>query len=427
MNVCLIGSGGREHALAYRIKKSKSLTNLFIITGNPGTKPVGTNISINTDNQNEVIEFCKINKIDLVVIGPEKQLVEGLADVLRQNGIKVFGPDKKAADIEAHKSFSKSLMKKYSIPTADYCEFNADEKESALSFLKKSNYPIVIKADGLAAGKGVLICNDFKEAEKAIENVFTEKIFGSAGSKVIIEEFMKGLEASIFAVTDGSDYLCLPAAQDHKRVGNGDTGKNTGGMGAYAPAPLITPELQNEINKKIIEPTLKALEAEGRKFIGCLYTGIMVTKEGPKVVEFNCRFGDPETQAVLPLVEGDFLSLLYSAADGKLDKNCVSFLNGASVCVVTASGGYPDEFEKGFEITGLDAIADPEIIVYHAGTKEVNGKIVTNGGRVLSVTSIINKNDLKAAKTKAYAAVDKIKYNKLYYRSDISDKAFDKV
>lgn len=427
MNVCLIGSGGREHALACRIKQCESLTGLFIIPGNPGTKSLGQNVSLDVNNHQVIIDFCREKSIDLVVVGPEQPLVDGLADSLRESGIKTFGPGRAAADIEAHKSFSKWMMKKYGIPTAAFEEFSCTEKEKALNYLYQSKYPLVIKADGLAAGKGVLICSEYNEAKTAIAQVFDDKVFGASGEKIIIEEFMFGLEASIFAITDGNDFVCLPASQDHKRIGDGDTGKNTGGMGAYAPAPLITEELQKEIDTKIIKPTIDALNAEGRKFIGCLYAGIMITADGPKVVEFNCRFGDPETQAVLPLVKGDFLKLLYSAADMNLDKEAVSYSGGSAVCVVTASGGYPEAFEKGFEITGLESITDPEIIVYHAGTKESDGKIVTNGGRVLGVTSVIEKNDLPAAKAKAYEAVEKINYNKIYFRKDISDKAFQKV
>jgi phosphoribosylamine---glycine ligase len=427
MNVCLIGSGGREHALAYRIKKSKSLSNLFIIPGNPGMESLGNLIDIPVNDFEALTEFCKENLIDLVVVGPEQPLAVGIADYLRSKGIKVFGPDKAAADIEVSKSFSKALMKKYSIPTAKYEEFGSGQKDEVLSYLTVSDYPLVIKADGLAAGKGVIICNNHDEAKDAVEKIFTEKIFGSAGDKIVIEEFMHGLEASVFAVTDGVNFVCLPAAQDHKRVGDGDTGKNTGGMGAYAPAPLITPQLQNVIDTKIIQPTLNALLAEGRRFIGCLYAGIMVTAEGPKVVEFNCRFGDPETQVVLPLVEGDFAKLLYSAAEMNLDKSSVSFSGGSSVCVVAASGGYPDEFKKGYEIKGIDQINDDDIIVFHAGVKKTDGKIVTNGGRVLGVTSVLKENDLKKAKEKAYTAVNKICFDDIYFRHDISDKAFDKV
>ena len=423
-NVLLIGAGGREHALAYKISQSKSLKKLFIIPGNPGTKLLGENVPINQDDHSAVLKFCNQYKIDLVVIGPEKPLVDGLADILRQNNIIVFGPDKNAAAIEGYKTFAKKLMKKYNIPTAKYSEFSSVQISNAEEYLKKTNYPVVIKADGLAAGKGVIICNNLDEALDTLNDMFIKKIFGSAGEKIIIEEFLTGEEASIFAVTDGYKFLCLPSAQDHKRIGDNDTGKNTGGMGAYSPAPVITNELLEIIENEIISPTLKALREENKRFNGCLYCGLMITKEGPKVVEFNCRFGDPETQAVLPLLEGDFLELLYSAGIGNLNLNSVKYSGGASVCVVAASKGYPDKYEKGFEITGLDEVNNKEIVVFQAGTKEDNGKIITNGGRVLGVTSIIRSNNLKIAKQKCYAALGKINYRGVYYRKDISDKAF---
>jgi phosphoribosylamine--glycine ligase len=281
----------------------------------------------------------------------------------------------------------------------------------------------VIKASGLAAGKGVLICKDFNEAEIALKECFDDQVFGNAGSTVVIEEFMYGQEASIFAVTDGTDFLCLPSAQDHKRIGDNDTGKNTGGMGEYSPAPVVTPELLSQVEREIIKPTLEAMKNEGRTFVGCLYCGLMLTEHGPKVVEFNCRFGDPETQAVLPLLEGNFLNLIYSAAAGKLDKNSVSYSGGSAVCVVAASKGYPDKYDKGLEIIGLDEFSNSEdLIVFHAGTKFKDGKIVTNGGRVLGITAIIEENDLSECKKKAYAALDKIKYSNIYYRTDIADK-----
>ena len=423
-NVLLIGSGGREHALAYKISQSKSLKKLFIIPGNPGTKLLGENVNLNQDDHPALLNFCRQNKIDLVVIGPEKPLVDGLADILRQNNIIVFGPNKNAAAIEGYKTFAKNLMEKYNIPTAGYSEFSSVQVSSAEDYLKKSSYPVVIKADGLAAGKGVIICSNFDEALNTLNDMFIKKIFGSAGEKIIVEEFLVGEEASIFAVTDGDKFLCLPSAQDHKRIGDNDTGKNTGGMGAYSPAPVITNELLERIKKEIVSPTLKALAEENKKFNGCLYCGLMITKEGPKVVEFNCRFGDPETQAVLPLLEGDFLELLYSAGIGNLNPDLVKYSGGASVCVVAASNGYPDKYEKGFEITGLNEIDNEEVVVFHAGTKEDNGKIITNGGRVLGITSIIKKNDLRTAKQKSYAALDKINYTGIYYRKDISDKAF---
>ncbi len=422
MNVLLIGSGGREHALAYKIKESPSLNKLYILPGNPGTQTLGENISAKADDKQFILSFCKEKNIDLVVIGPEKPLVEGLSDILIENNLKVFGPKMNAAEIEAHKSFAKWLMAKYNIPTAGYREFNSSSFDEAVEYLSSSNYPCVIKADGLAAGKGVIICNDFSEAKSAIEDLFVKKIFGTAGEKIVVEEFLQGEEASIFAITDGDDFICLPAAQDHKRIGNNDTGKNTGGMGAYSPAPLVTNVILEKVKNEIIKPTLAALRKEDRKFVGCLYCGLMIKNEVPKVVEFNCRFGDPETQAVLFLLEGDFLKLLYSAASGRIDKQSVRYNGGASVCVVAASSGYPDSYKTGYKISGLTE-ASNDAIVFHAGTKSEGDYVLTNGGRVLGVTSFVAENNLKLAKEKAYSALSKISFENIYYRTDISDKA----
>jgi phosphoribosylamine--glycine ligase len=422
-NVLLIGSGGREHALAYKISQSKSLNRLYIAPGNPGTKKLGANISLNPGDFDAVISFCNEKDINLVVIGPEKPLVDGLADVLRKKSFNVFGPDKDAAAIEGFKTFAKNLMKKYNIPTAGYSEFTSSQISDAEEFLRKSKYPVVIKADGLAAGKGVIICSNLEEGLNTLNEMFVKKAFGAAGEKIVIEEFLIGEEASVFAVTDGDKFVCLPASQDHKRIGDNDTGKNTGGMGAYSPAPLITKEILNRIENEIISPTLKAMKKEDKKFSGCLYCGLMINRGIPKVVEFNCRFGDPETQAVLPLLEGDFLELLYSAAVGNLNKDSVHYSGGSSVCVVAASKGYPEKYEKGFEISGFDDVNN-DIIIFHAGTREENGKLLTNGGRVLGVTSLIKNNDLRTAKQKSYEALSKLNYNGIYYRKDISDKAF---
>ncbi len=422
MKVLLIGSGGREHALAYKIKESKLLEKLFILPGNTGTEGLGENVPGNMNDSNFILSFCKKEKIDLVVIGPEKPLVEGLADILRESGINVFGPNKGAAEIEAYKSFAKGLMEKYNIPTAAYMEFNSQMMNEAEKYISNQNYPLVIKADGLAAGKGVLICNNYQEAASALNELFVKKLFGNAGDKIIIEEFLVGQEASIFAITDGEEFICLPAAQDHKRIGNNDEGKNTGGMGAYSPAPIVNEFILEQVQEKIIKPALFALKTEGRKFNGCLYCGIMINNNEARVVEFNCRFGDPETQSVMPLLEGDFLRLLYSTAIGKLDKESVRYNGGASVCVVAASEGYPDEYKSGFIISGLDE-ASKEAFVFHAGTKKDGENILTNGGRVLGVTSFIPTNDLSRAKEKSYRAMNKIHYNNIYYRTDISDKA----
>jgi phosphoribosylamine---glycine ligase len=422
MKVVLIGSGGREHALAYQISKSASLTKLYIAPGNPGTENLGENISLKDNDA--VAEFCLREKIDLVVIGPEIPLVYGLANLLRLKGIKVFGPDSAAAQIEGDKSFSKWLMAKYEIPTAAFKVFEKLDYKKAIDYLDQISFPTVIKASGLAAGKGVLICNNYEEAKLATDDIFKKEIFGGAGDVIVIEEFMQGEEASVFAITDGERFICLPPAQDHKRIGNNDTGKNTGGMGAYAPAPIVNENIQRKINERIIRPTLEGLKNENRKFIGCLYCGLMIKNGYPKVVEFNCRFGDPETQVVVPLLEGDFLKLLYSAANGRLDMEAVKYNGGSSVCVVAASKGYPDEYKKGFEIKGLDNITQNDIIVFHAGTKRNDNKIFTNGGRVLGVTSVLQVNDLQLAKKAAYDALKNLSFKNIYYRDDISDKAF---
>ena len=425
MRVLVIGSGGREHALALKISKSSLLDMLFIMPGNPGTKQVGENVKINPSHGDKTLQFCKDERIDLIVIGPEQPLVEGLSDYLRNEGFKVFGPSGKAAEIEAHKSFAKRLMKKYNIPTSDFAEFQSDEYDNALSYLKETGYPCVIKADGLAAGKGVLICKNFAEAQIALKEIFLDKVFGSSGDKIVIEEFMEGEEASIFAITDGTDFICLPSSQDHKRIGNKDTGKNTGGMGAYSPAPVVTNEILSQVENKIIKPTLDGMNKEDCLFTGCLYVGLMITKDGPKVVEYNCRFGDPETQVVLPLLKGDFLKLLYSSAVGELDKNAVHYEDGCAVCVVAASKGYPDSYQKGFEIAGLDS-NDKKIIVYHAGTDETDDKIITNGGRVLGVTAVLAENDLRKARNKAYEAINEIHFEGMYFRKDIAVKALNR-
>jgi phosphoribosylamine--glycine ligase len=423
MNVLLIGSGGREHALALKIHESKNLKQLFCVPGNPGTENISKNISLNISNHQNVIDFCLNNKIDLVIIGPEQPLVEGLSDSLIKNNIKVFGPTSAAAKIESSKSYAKMIMHKANVATANYREFTVEERFSANEYLSIIDYPVVIKADGLAAGKGVIICENFTEAEKTLNEIFENKIFGESGNKIVIEEFLEGEEASVFAITDGERFICLPAAQDHKRIGDNDTGKNTGGMGAYAPAPIVDNQLMLKIEFEIINPVLEKMKEEGNRFVGCLYAGLMINNSVPKVVEFNCRFGDPETQVVLPILTGDLLELLYSAASGELKEDSVSYSGGSSVCIVAASSGYPDEYKKGFEINGLNA-TENNVIVYQAGTKKVNDKIFTNGGRVLGIASVLKSNDLRLAKKIAYEEIKKINFEGIYYRKDIADKAF---
>lgn len=423
MNVVIIGSGGREHALALKIKESPKLSHLYLIPGNPGTRYLAENINLDLSDQQKFVQFCKEKKIDLVVIGPEQPLVDGLANVLRDNQINVFGPNKEAAQIESSKHFAKKVMKEAEVPTAKYLPFTSSMFEPAKEYIRTKKYPSVIKVDGLAAGKGVFVCQDSQEAEEALNLIFHDKVFKESGEKVLVEEFLTGEEVSVFAICDGNDFVCLPASQDHKRIGDNDTGKNTGGMGAYAPAPIVTPKMFEEIKNRILYPVVKNLNKRNASFIGCLYAGLIITDEGPKVIEFNCRFGDPETQVVLPVLKGDFLHLLYTAAIGKIDKAAVEYNGGSSVCVVAASKGYPDAFERGFEITGLDELR-ADIIVYHAGTKELNGKILTNGGRVLGITSVLPDFNLMLAKDLAYKALAGIKFKNIYYRKDISDKAF---
>jgi len=423
MNVAIIGSGGREHALALKVTESPTPNKLFILPGNPGTRFLGENVNINPSEITKIVEFCKEKNIDLVIIGPEQPLVDGLANILRENHINVFGPNKEAALIESSKHFAKKVMKEADVPTAKYLPFTSSMLEPAKEYIKSKKYPCVVKVDGLAAGKGVIICNNSSEAEAALELIFRDNVFRESGEKVLVEEFLTGEEVSVFAICDGNDFICLPASQDHKRIGDNDTGKNTGGMGAYAPAPIVTPQLFEQIKNRILYPVVRTLSKRNASFIGCLYAGLIITEEGPKVIEFNCRFGDPETQVVLPVLKGDFLHLLYTAALGKIDKSAVEYNGGSSVCVVAASKGYPDSYDKGFEITGLDELR-ADVIIYHAGTKEASGKILTNGGRVLGVTSVLPDFNLTLAKDLAYNALEKINFKNIYYRKDISDKAF---
>ncbi len=422
MNVAVIGSGGREHALGYKLAESKSVNKLFFIPGNGGTANLGENLNLSPNDFEGILSFAKDKNINLVVIGPEQPLVNGLTDFLENNGIHVFGPSKNAAVIEGEKSFAKNFMKEFAIPTAAFRVFTNHEKEECLTYLDKISYPVVIKADGLAAGKGVIICDSYDIAKKTIYDFFDNKKFGSAGKKVVIEEFLEGPEVSVFAVTDGENYLLLPPSQDHKRIYDNDKGPNTGGMGAYAPASFVTDKMLRRIENEIIFPTISSMKKIGRKFKGVLFFGLMITKEGPKVIEYNCRFGDPETQAILPLFKGDFAGLLHSAALGKLDKSLVSFKKEKfSVTVVAASGGYPNVYEKGKEIFGLDLMLPDNIYLFHAGTKvNADRKIVTNGGRVLAITAI--SDSLKSAKTEAYKYLEKINFDGIYYRKDIADK-----
>ena len=422
MNILIIGSGGREHAIGLKIFEQNNNQKIYFSPGNGGTDSLGNNLNLNLEEPNQIFDFCKKANIELVIIGPEQPLVDGLADKLRENSILVFGPNKNAARIEGDKKFSKNLMKQYNIPTADFESFSTNEYTNALKYLENGNFPIVLKASGLAAGKGVVIANDFGEAKSALEDMMHNSKFGAAGETVVIEEFLIGEELSVFVVTDGNNYVILPPSQDHKRIGEGDTGKNTGGMGAYSPVPFVTDKLMEEIENNVIQPTLRGLREKDSLFNGCLYCGLINTKEGIKVIEYNCRFGDPEIQAVLQLLEGDFLELLYSTARSAVDKSSVKYNGGSAMCIVTASGGYPDKYEKGFEITGLVENSD-KIKLIHAGTTRRDKKIFTSGGRVLNIVAVSSTNDLYGCKTVAYDVIDKVNYSNIYYRKDIGFKA----
>ncbi len=421
MNILLIGSGGREHSIALSLSKSESTEKIYCTPGNPGIANLSEIVELNISSHIDVSTFCKLKNIDLVVIGPEQPLAEGLSDYLRTSNINVFGPSQFAAQLETSKDFAKSIMFKYNIPTAFYRTFDLSQYDDAHQYIDLHSLPIVLKADGLAAGKGVIIAESHSEAHEALNIIFNGE-FGNAGSKVVIEEFMQGEEASVFAICDGTNYFILPSAQDHKRIFEGDLGKNTGGMGAYSPAPIVDIELMQKVENQIIKPLLNGMMNEGHPYIGCLYCGLMIKDNNPKVVEFNARFGDPETQVVLPLLEGDFAKLLYSASISDLDLYAVRIAqNKYSVCVVLASNGYPDKFEKGFEINGISEAEKDGAIIFQAGTKLNNGKIVTSGGRVLGVTSI--GSSLEDAVSKAYNAVEKIEFSNKYYRNDIAHKA----
>lgn len=422
MKILIIGSGGREHAIALKLYEEDNNHKLYVSPGNAGTFQIGENIGFDLNNAAEIKEFCDSNEIELVIIGPEQPLVDGLADKLRDESILVFGPGKNAARIEGDKEFSKKLMSSYNVPTANFQSFKKEEYHNAIQYLKEGSFPIVLKASGLAAGKGVIIAENFDQAENALNDMMNNSVFGSAGNTVVIEEFLEGDELSVFAVTDGEDYVILPPSQDHKRIGEGDTGKNTGGMGAYSPVKFVNDELISEIEDKVIKPTLKGLKENDSKFSGCLYCGLINTQNGIKVIEFNCRFGDPEIQAVLQLVEGSFTSLLQSSAKGKIDKNSVKWSGGSAICVVAASGGYPDSYEKGYEITGIPSNTE-NLRIIHAGTKKADDKILTNGGRVLNIVANISSSDLKACKAIAYDAVSQISFKDKYFRRDIGYKA----
>ncbi|MBR4904748.1 MAG: phosphoribosylamine--glycine ligase [Selenomonadaceae bacterium] len=417
MNVLLIGGGGREHALAWKIAQSPLLKKFFAIPGSPGIKDFAECVDdISISDNAALVAFAKEKGINLVVIGPEAPLVNGLVDALNAENIKAFGCTKDAAQIEGSKIFAKRLMKKYNIPTAEFEVF--DNVDAAKDYIRKKSAPIVIKADGLAAGKGVIVAQNLDEALNAVDEM---KNFGSAGDKIVVEEFMAGEEASILALTDGETIIPLIAAQDHKRVNDGDEGLNTGGMGAYAPAPIVDKKIAAQVEEKILKPTIAALKAEGITYRGCLYAGLMIKDGTAKVVEFNCRFGDPETQVVLPLMESDLLELMNACADGTLSDKKISWSNQSAVCVIMASGGYPKSYKKNLPIDGVTKAKSLGATIFHAGTKIKDNELVTSGGRVLGVT--MTASTLREAVDKVYKCVEVIHFDDAHYRKDIAARA----
>jgi len=421
MNVLVIGGGGREHSLVYKLKANREIKNLFTAPGNAGTEKLSQNVNIPPENISEIKSFCIEKKIDLVVVGPENPLAIGIVDDLSKSGIKIFGPNKRATIIESSKVFAKEFMRRHNIPTADFYIF--DELQTTKTFIQKHGLPIVIKADGLCAGKGVFVVNNNDELNKALNDIFINKRFGVAGEKVVVEEKLIGEEASFFAISDGEKVLPLIGAQDHKPAFDGDKGPNTGGMGAYAPAPLIDRKLYQKVMERIIYPTIEGLKQEGIEYKGVLYAGLMIKDNEPYVLEFNCRFGDPETQPMTMLIENELLPILLSSVKGGIDKTEIKWKKGYSICVVLSSGGYPGKYEKGKVIQGLEDVEKmKDVYVFHAGTKkDKEGKIVTNGGRVLGVTSYAE--EFAVAQKKAYEAVEKIYFEGMHYRKDIGNKA----
>ncbi|MFH1856183.1 MAG: phosphoribosylamine--glycine ligase [Candidatus Omnitrophota bacterium] len=420
MKILIIGSGGREHALAWKIASSEKAKKIFILSGNGGTGAVGENLSLGDDSVDKIADFVSKENIDLTVVGPEAPLVAGITDEMQRRNLKIFGPSQKAAMLEGSKVFAKEVMAEYGIPTADFEIF--DNADKAIHFIEKKNFQVVIKADGLAAGKGVVVCDTKKEAIEAIEEIMLKKKFGSAGSRVVIEEKLSGQEASILALCDGENVTVLAPSQDHKQIYDGDKGPNTGGMGAYSPTPVVNKEVFDYTVNNIIKKTVSGMRKKGIPYKGILYAGIMITSQGPKTLEFNVRFGDPETQAILPRMKSDLVDLILASSDGNLGGKEIEWENKSCVCVVMAAKGYPGSYEKGREITGIkEAEKLKDVFVFHAGTKNEKGKIITSGGRVMGVSAL--GENTKSAIARAYEGVSKIKFDGMYFRKDIGFKA----
>jgi len=416
MKILVVGSGGREHALVWKLHQSHLVKKIYAAPGNAGISELAECVEIASEDLVRLADFAEKNSVDLTVVGPELPLTLGIVDEFQKRNLKIFGPTKMAAMIEGSKVFAKEFMKKYHVPTASFKVF--DRADEAMDFVRSSDMPLVIKADGLAAGKGAVIAEDTKSAISAVEKMMVEKIFKDAGNQVVIEDFLEGEEVTILAFSDGKTILPMPSSQDHKKIYDGNRGPNTGGMGAYAPTAIVDDRMMKRIYDQILEPTMVGLEQEGIIFKGVLYAGLMLTDRGPKVMEFNCRFGDPETQVVLPLLKSDLAEILMSIVEGDLSLVEAEWADDFAVCVILASAGYPDKYEKGKEIFGLDKIEQEGVVlIFHAGTKKEGGKLVTNGGRVLGITAV-DKN-VEDAIHKAYASVDKIKFDGVQFRRDI--------
>ncbi len=423
MNVLVVGKGGREHTLAWALRRSALVDKLYAAPGNPGIDALGECVPIAPEDARGIAGFARDNGVDLVVVGPDGALEAGVVDAVENLGIRAFGPTRAAAEIEWSKVFSKQMMREEGIPTAEFAVFTDVDK--ARAHVNELGAPIVVKADGLAAGKGALVCRTVEEAMKALDEVMTVKKFGDAGLKVVVEAFMEGEEASVFAITDGERVMPLVPSQDHKPIYDGDKGPNTGGMGAYAPAPVIDEDALRDILDRIIEPAVHGMRNRGRPFRGVLYCGIMMTGKGPMVVEFNSRFGDPEAQVILPLLEDDFAELAVGISEGSMPSRPLKWKRKAATCVVVASGGYPGAYEKGMEISGLDKLDEMDgVFAFHADTARRDGRVVTNGGRILGVTALAD--DLRGSIDRAYEAVDRIRFKDRYFRGDIGEKGLRK-
>lgn len=416
MRVLVIGGGGREHALVWKISQSPKVTDIYCAPGNAGTAEIAKNVPIAADQIDQLLEFAEKNEIGLTVVGPEQPLVMGIVDQFQEKGLRIFGPTALAAELEGSKVFSKDIMKKYDLPTAEYETFTS--YDLARKYFDKETGPIVVKASGLAAGKGVILCQNAEEGLNAVDTIMKDKSFGEAGDQVVIEEFLEGQEVSVLGFSDGNTVLLMDSAEDHKAALDGDKGPNTGGMGACSPAPIFTDIMRQKVRDKIMLPLISAMKSEGRSYQGILYAGLMLTRHGPKILEFNARFGDPETQPLLVRMESDIVPLFEACIDGTLDQYDLKWKPESSVCVVMAAKGYPGYYEKGKEISGLaEAGALPDVTVFHSGTKEEGGKVLTSGGRVLGVTA--TGADTPSAIKKAYEAVSKIQWDGIHYRKDI--------